>query len=100
MNEAEFDESTNLRPFGPDDVAQADFKARRYTALGVALFGQSSADLERQLLAPHPEIPVGCTLDDLWHLLRTCQAMASPRSAVWETRCEVVRRAIKHLDGG
>jgi hypothetical protein len=43
---------------------RADAQARDCTALGIALFGKTSDDPHRQLLAPHPEIPSGFDLAD------------------------------------
>jgi hypothetical protein len=122
MDEAEFDAYLNLRPLGRDDITRADAQARRCTALGVALWGRNSADLQRQLLAPRPEIPLGFDLADFWDLLRSSQriseALGDPRRTwllplarssasisvgsqqftVWEARCEIVRRAIEYLE--
>jgi hypothetical protein len=76
MDEAEFDAFLNLRPLGRDDVTRADAQALRSTALGVALWGRNSADLQRQLLAPHPEVPLGFELADFWDLLRSSQKIS------------------------
>lgn len=98
---------------------RAEARARRCTALGVALWGRNSADLQRQLLARHPEIPSGFELDDYWHLLGSTlsRGLVHPRRAwlrpfahssatisvgaqqftEWEARCEIVRRAIEYL---
>ena len=94
----------------------------RSASLGNALWGRTSADLQRQLLAPHPEIPAGFALSDFRDLLRTAVVLArlsrNPRYAAiaamgrssatitvgteqftaWEARCEVVRRAIEYLE--
>lgn len=122
MYEEEFDASLHLRRFGRDDVAQADARARRCTALGIALWGRNSGNLQRQLQAPHPEIPAGFDLSDFWDLLRSTRrisdSLSDPRRASlfrlgrssatifvgtrqfteWEARCEIVRRAIEYLE--
>jgi len=120
MDEQEFD-SLFQRPFGVEDAMQADARSRRSVTLGVALWGRTSGELRRQLLAPHPEIPPGFELDDFRELERSAQivsyglsrrrfALVSPawaslsvsvgnqRFTVWEARGEVVRRAIEYLE--
>jgi hypothetical protein len=120
MDEQEFD-SLFRQPFGVEDAMRADARWRRCVPLGVALWGRTSGDLQRQLLAPHPEIPAGFDLDDFRELQRSAQivsyglssrrfAGASPawapptvsvgsqRFTVWEARGEVVRRAIEYLE--
>lgn len=101
---------------------RADGRARRATALGIALWGRNAADLERQLAAPRPEIPAGFDLADFRDLLRSAsaisEAVGDPRRqwmhslaqssatvwargqplTTWEARCEVVRRAIEYLE--
>ncbi len=52
MNEEEFDSSMGSRPFGTADAMEAEARMRRCIALGVALWGRTSDDLQRQLLAP------------------------------------------------
>jgi hypothetical protein len=101
---------------------RADAQARRCTTLGIALWGRNSGDLQRQLLASHPEIPPGFDLENFWYLYRSAQRIAenlnNPRHA-WslpfarssamisvgtqrftegEARCEIVRRAIEYLE--
>ena len=122
MDEHDFDALFPLRPYAPDDLAQAEARHRRTAALGFALWGRNPAHLERQLLAPHPEIPSGFDLADYHTLLRYAEliarALADPKrtwllpfarsSAViavgtdrftdWEARCEIVRRAIDYLE--
>ena len=91
--------------------------------LGVALWGKTSEDVQRQLLALHPEIPVGFDLADFRKLLQWTAKLASavlalhrmrgvPPSTLpsptvfvgsqgltlWESRCEIVRRAIEYLE--
>lgn len=126
MTEEEFDSFMPNRPFRPDDLRQAEADAGRYTTLGLALWGRTPADLERQLDAPYPEIPSGCTLADLVRLRRYLQnfqrlsaetykpqntwlgpltlsslgMLAGSRALTGlEARLEVVRRAIEYLDG-
>jgi hypothetical protein len=127
MNEEEFDALMKSRPLGTGDVAHWEAELRANTGLvmtlGVALWGKTSEDAQRQLLAPHPEIPAGGDLADFRKLLRWTAEMASavlalqrmrgappsilPSSAVfvgsdglalWEARCEIVRRAIEYLE--
>lgn len=119
MEEQEFD-SLFRQPFGSQDAMEWDARLRRSAALATALWGKASDDLERQLLAPHPEIPSGFELADFRELQRSAQEIsvvmsnprfgwaspaASPimfvgtqRFTVWEARCEVVRRAIEYLE--
>ena len=123
MNEEEFDSSVGSRPFGTADAVEAEARMRRCIALGVALWGRNSDDLQRQLLAPHPQIPSGFVLSDFLNLQQHVQtisaASADPRFAwlprsvlsppailvgteaftTWEARCEVVRRAVEYLGG-
>ena len=122
MDEAEFDSLMQSRPFGREDAMRADAALRRRSTLGLALWGRTSADLQRQLLAVHPEIPSGFNLDDLRDLERSIHTISSflsdPRFAwlshlafcswvisagtqhftAWEARCEIVRRAIEYLE--
>jgi hypothetical protein len=96
-----------------------DARGRRFATLGSALWGKTVDDLERNLLAPHPEIPLGFDLADFQELQLMAQRillyLSNPRSAwistlpprtiivgsarytEWEARCEIVRRAIEHL---
>jgi len=127
MNEEEFDALMKSRPFGTGDVAHWEAELRANTrlvmTLGVALWGETSEDAQRQLLASHPEIPAGFALADFRKLLQWTAKMASavlplqrlrsvhpsilPSPAVfvgsqgltlWEGRCEIVRRAIDYLE--
>jgi hypothetical protein len=122
MEEEEFDSLMPSRPFGREDAMRADAALRRRSTLGLALWGRTSADLQRQLLAVRPEIPSGFNLDDLRDLERSTQVISSclsdPRFAwlshlafcswvisagtqhfpAWEARCEIVRRAIEYLE--
>lgn len=123
MTEEEFDASMPLRPFRSEDTMHLEADAARCTTLGLALWGRTSDDLQRQLNAPAPEIPSGCDLADLRKLHRTAEsiatALANPRNAwlsspppspdifagakrftAWEARCEVARRAIEYLEKG
>ena len=122
MNEEEFDSLRSWRPFRNEDLARTEAEAGRCTMLGLALWGRTSADLQRQLSFPYPEIPSGCELADLRKLQRIALGMAtagttpqkawlSPlslpsqiiflgthRLTVWEARGEIVRRAIEYLE--
>jgi hypothetical protein len=123
MHEEDFDSLMKGRPFGTKDAMQAEAQMRRTFTLGTALWGRTPGDLQRQLLAPHPEIPLGIGLPDFQELLRSVETMlaafhdeekalgsisiarSSPtitidaqRFTVWEARCEIVRRAIKYLE--
>ena len=122
MNEEELD-SFHLRTFGIAEAQQAEAGSRRCMRLGALLWGKTAADLQRQLLAPHPEIPSGFDLADFLRLHQTAETLSAasrntrfawlPRSILfspaifvgsrrlttWEARCEVVRRAIDYLKG-
>jgi hypothetical protein len=86
MDEEEFDSLIQGRPFETADVARSEAQARRGMTLGVALWGRTSADLQRQLLAPHPAIPLGFELDDFRALHRMAHTIATmlrdPRSGL------------------
>jgi hypothetical protein len=121
-DEEEFDSLMQCLPFGTAEAMRVDAALCRRSTLGLALWGRTSADLQRQLLAVHPEIPSGFNLDDLRDLERDAQVISSclsePRFAwlshltfcywvisagtqnftEWEARCEIVRRAIKYLE--
>lgn len=97
-----------------------DARLRRCATLGAELWGKTPDDLQRRLLAPHPEIPLGYDLADFRELQQHTQmlsvALSDPRTAwlptwafpiifvgtqeftVWEARCEVVRRVIEFLE--
>jgi hypothetical protein len=118
MDEQEFDSLFSV-PFGTEDAMRIDARGRRFATLGSALWGKTVDDLERNLLAPHPEIPLGFDLADFQELQLMAQRillyLSNPRSAwistlpprtiivgsarytEWEARCEIVRRAIEHL---
>ncbi len=57
MKEEEFDALMQGRPFGTEDAMRAEAQLRRIFTIGAALWGRTSDDLQRQLLASHPEIP-------------------------------------------
>jgi hypothetical protein len=113
IKEQEFD-SRFPRPFVREDAIQADARTRRSTALAGALWGNAD-DLQRQLLAPHPEIPSGFELADFLELQQRVlvfQWLCSNRDLVrrfptfmgaqhpelWEARHDVLRRAIEYLE--
>ena len=123
MKEEDFDSLMKRRPFGTADVMRAEAQLRRILTLGAALWGRTPDDLQRQLQAPHPEIPSSIGLTDLQELLRNVEvmlaafhdeekalasisnALSSPTITIgaqqftmWEARCEIVRRAIKYLE--
>ena len=122
MSEEEFDSFTRFRSFRSEDAMHLEADAARCTTLGTAIWGRTSDDLQRQLNAPHPEIPPGCDIADLRKLQQSAQnfakALANPsnswlpapapsspslfvgtqRLTAWEARCEVVRRAIEYLE--
>jgi hypothetical protein len=51
MDKEELDLSMQLQPFGTKDAIRAQAQMRRRIMLGLALWGRTSADLQRQLLA-------------------------------------------------
>jgi hypothetical protein len=122
MDEEEFDSLMGSRAFGTADALRADARLRRCATLGAALWGRTSDDLQRQLLAPYPAIPSGFALADFRELERSVRevafVMSNPRQkwlprmaafssvifvgaerfTIWEARCEIVRRAIEYLE--
>ena len=52
MDEEEFDSLMQSRPFGRQVAMRADVQLRRRMTLGIALWGRTLDDLQRQLLAP------------------------------------------------
>lgn len=130
MDEEEFDssmQSRQSRPFVRGDAMRAEVQLLRGTkllaTLGVALWGRTSGELQRQLLAASPEVPSGFDLPDFRELLQVTTQMISgsepaqkiaalrllvpspptifvgtQRFTPWEARCEVVRRAIEYLE--
>ena len=127
MDEEDFDAFMKLRPFGTEDAMRWDAQVRSDVGLsitlGSALWGKTPDDLQRQLIAPHPEIPPGFGLADFRKLLQWTAQMTSaivefqrlrglspavlpPPTVfvgtqgftVWEARREIVRRALDHLE--
>jgi hypothetical protein len=124
MDEQEFDSIFLARPFGTAEATRAVARLRRCGTLGLALWGRTSDDLRRQLLAPYPEIPSGFDLENFRELQQFAQlitsglassrnvglppfplATSSPaffvgaqRFTPWEGCCEILRRAIEHLE--
>jgi hypothetical protein len=84
MDEEAFDSwmhSRHSRPFGREDAKRAEAQLLRCTkllaTLGVALWGRTSGDLQRQLLAASPEVPSGFDLPDFRELLYVTTQMIS-----------------------
>jgi hypothetical protein len=77
MDEQEFDSLFPPRPFGTAEAMGAVARLRRCGTLGLALWGRTSDDLRRQLLAPHPEIPPGFDLEDFRELQQFAQLISS-----------------------
>jgi hypothetical protein len=123
MNEDEFDAWMNLRGprrFGIADAARLEAEQRAKTrlvmTLGEALWGKTAADAERQLQAPHPEIPAGFDLADFHALLaftaqlntsvvtleklRGVPPVGNKSLTLWAARHEIVRRALDYLERG
>ena len=125
MDEEEFDAAMQARkaqPYGTRDTLRLENHRRRLSALEMALWGRSPADLQRQLAGRYPEIPEGYDLADYHEVYRQLRALAavmrnskhgwaSPiarlgativvggaRITEWEARCEIVRRAIEFLE--
>ena len=98
MNEEEFDSLMEWRPFGTEDAMRADARARRCTALGIALFGETAGDMHRQLLAPYPAIPSGFDLADFRELQKSTVVVGTQHLTVWQARGEIIRRAIEYLE--
>ena len=122
MDEEEFDSLLkSSRPFTREDVMREEGRWRRCATLAIALWGRTPDDLQRQLLAPYPEIPTGFDLANFQDLQRRVQLLSvgisDPRNALSrlafssqtifvgtqrytasEARCEIVRRAIEYLE--
>jgi hypothetical protein len=122
MEEEQFDSLMPSRPFGREDAIRADVQLRRRMTLAIALWGRTLDDLQRQLIAPIPEIPPGFDLADFRELQRSTQEISAglrdPRFAslghlafssqavfigtqrftVWEARCEILQRAIAYFE--
>ena len=126
MNEEEFDSLYPWQPFGTEDARRAEAKARRLSTLGIALWGSRNSDLKERLLAPVPDIPPGCDLARLyelndsleklaalhdkrygwWSSFSSLQSLTTPSIVIGtrtttplEARREIVRRAIRYLEG-
>lgn len=116
MDEENYFESRNWRPFGTEDAARIEAQLRRFSALGMALWGQRSENLERQLQLRHPEIPAGFELTDFQELLKFMDftnrhswartwpeftqtvSVGTEELTLWEARREIVIRAIEFLE--
>jgi hypothetical protein len=117
MDEEEFDSSMGSTPFGTADAERAEAQLRRSMNLGVALWGRTAQDMQRQLLASHPEIPSGFDIAEFRKLEETTRTISrskwlagstlsvSPTVFVgdrsltaWEARYEIVQRAIEYLE--
>jgi 16S rRNA G1207 methylase RsmC len=122
MNEEEFDSLAAWQPYRTEEALRMEAQMARHAALAAALWGGTSADLERQLSGRHPAIPSGFALADYRELHRSAEKMAAAmggpqstwfsrwarsswvisvgaqRYTAWEARCEIVRRAIKYLE--
>jgi hypothetical protein len=126
VDEEEFFALMSSRPWETTDAAQWEAQLRSNTrllmTLGAALWGRTSEDVQRQLVASHPVIPRGFSSADFQELLQlTAQMSSAVRAAqqrgfspsmlssptifvgtkrfnVWEARCEIVRRAIDYLE--
>jgi hypothetical protein len=122
MDEQEFDAWAGSRPFGTQHVKQFE----RVMALAGLLWGAGPDHVQRQLLAPHPEIPAGYGLDDFRSLQRHSESLLSAlqrkplgpqwgffrffmdtrilvgsQSFTYQEACyEIVRRAIDFLENG
>jgi hypothetical protein len=117
MDEHDFYSLCNWRPFGAQDIQSE----QRVYALAAQLWG-SRDHLQRQLLAPYPEIPSGFDVADFrklqclaqlfvvsttmkgpqvsWlpsHLLTGEIIVGAQRFTLQEACCEVVNRAIEYL---
>jgi hypothetical protein len=126
MDEEAYFELRNWRPFGTQDAERMEAQLRRFSALGMALWGQKSEHLERQLQLPHPEIPSGFELADYRGLLKYMNlttrfaardllsrhyswarswsefsqtvSVGAEQLPRWEARREIVMRAIEFLE--
>jgi hypothetical protein len=68
MDEEEFDALMKSQPFGTKDAMQPDARLRLCSTLGIALWGRSHEDLQRQPLVPYPQIRSGFALADFQEL--------------------------------
>lgn len=116
MDEKDYFESRNWRPFGTEDAARIEAQLRRFSALGQALWGIRSEHLERQLQLLRPEIPPGFVLEDFRELLKFMDftnryswarswsefsqivSVGTQELPRWEARREIVIRAIEYLE--
>jgi hypothetical protein len=122
MQEEDFDSLRDWQRFGTHEVKEGEAQRGRIWKLAAALWGRTSDDLQRQLLARHPEIPAGYDLADFRKLHQNAQqilaAFGNPKNTwlpphlrhsptlvagslqftMWEARCEIVRRAIEYLE--
>src|SRR5271154_1229726 len=73
MDEQEFDAWAGSRQFGTGDLKRFE----RIMALAGGLWGTGADHMQRQLLATHPEIPAGFSLDDFRSLQRQSEALLS-----------------------
>ena len=78
MDAEDFISSRHLRPFGSADFERMEALAVRLRALGLALFGPTADDLQRQLMARHPHLPAGFALSDFHKLKETLQKLPRP----------------------
>lgn len=119
MDEQHFDSLRSWQPF----QCQDDQVFLRLITIARGLWGRTTEDLRRQLLAPTPAIPAGCTLKELEQLGKNAEQMlrhdlarrrafltmpsqlrtdefiviGSERLSTLEARLEVARRAIHKL---
>jgi 16S rRNA G1207 methylase RsmC len=122
MNEEEFDSLAAWQPYRAAEARRMEAQMARHAALAVALWGGTSADLERQLSGRYPAIPSGFALTEYRELHRSAKKMAAamggPQSAwssrwahsswvisvgaqrytAWEAKSEIVRRVIEYLE--
>ena len=124
MDEQQFDAMRQWRGFSSGDARKIERQFQQLATFGLGLWGRTADDLRRQLALDHPEIPAGCVLADLQHLLGQARAMLSAyptmdhnmrilldrcvgteaikihgeRLTVLEARYEIARRAIEWLE--
>jgi hypothetical protein len=119
MTGDDLDSFAGWRPYRVEDAIREDARMRRSMSLGMALWGRTAEDLQRQLNAPHPEIPSGFDLHDFGELQRrvemVARSLSNPRIlrlarsvassatfaalTTWDARLEIVRRAVEYLEG-
>jgi cytosine/adenosine deaminase-related metal-dependent hydrolase len=119
VDEHQFDTIRSWRPFETKDVQTSE----KLTRLAIALWGRTAEDLRRQLAAPTPAVPHGCTLSQLQQLERLAEQLLSyyharvslhpntlshlhPHETItingeqfnlMEARREIARRAVRHF---